>query len=445
MKIKLKSEKLFLFFYFIFVILIGTILLLLDISWHGQSKLDFIDALFTATSAVCVTGLITVKTADYSLIGQIIIMFLIQAGGLGIISFSTIYLALPARRISLKSRKVIREYYIDSVETEPLKIIKQIIIITIIIELLGTSILFLVFSRTVPGNSIFASLFHSVSAFCNAGFSLFSNNLEDYINNPVVSLTVAMLIVLGGIGFVVLQDIGRKIKNFKRKLALHTKIVLLATALLIVLGACLFFIFEFNNTLKSLSLGNKIIASLFQSITPRTAGFNTINQQALSFPSKVFTLPLMFIGGASGSIAGGIRVTTFFIVLLVALWGSGRKSEFHIFKRKISKIAVSRAAMFTIKAFLLVFSSVFLLTISELFFFNTGNKNFLSVVFETFSAFGTVGLSLGITSSLSIMGKIVIIFTMFSGRVGLISMAMPEPGRQSKCNYDYPTGEVLIG
>jgi len=443
-------KKLFLFTYFLALILLGTLLLILPVSWNGNGRLSLIDAAFTATSAVCVTGLITVQTADYSIWGKIAILLLIQFGGLGIISFTTIYLAVPARKISLKRRNEVQEYYLSSVETDPKKIIKQIVIFTVIIEIIGTVLLAKPFSANIKHGLLFVSLFHSVSAFCNAGFSLFRNSLEDYTSVTQVNAIVILLIIFGGLGFVVLQDAKRKIFGENRRLTLHTKIVLLMTAALIISGALFYYIFEYNTSLKGLSQGGRILASFFQSVTTRTAGFNSVTQSSLSVPSKVLTLPLMFIGGSSGSIAGGIKVTTFFIVLIVALHGTDSKGEVKLFNEKISAENLSRAQNFAIKAIIILFTSIFFLTITELHHFgrNVGfleGKEFLSIVFESFSAFGTVGLSLGLTPNLSVPGKIVIMGTMFAGRVGLISIAMPRIRKYSEYLVDYPRGEVLIG
>ena len=321
MKIR-RSEKLILFAYFIILIIVGTILLEFPFAWEGNHRLSFIDALFTATSATCVTGLITVDTSQFSLFGKIIILLLIQTGGMGIISFTTMYLALPSKRISFKNRKVIREYYLDSVETDPKDIIKQIIFFTLLIEAVGALLLF--------------SVFHSISAFCNAGFSLFSKNLEGYTRTPLINITIMILIIMGGLGFVVLRDLAKRIGNRKKTLTVHTKIMITCTVTLIVMAAIFFFIIENNHAYKSLNLGEKIMASVFQAITPRTAGFDTVAQNTLSAPSKYITLPLMFIGGGSGSAAGGIKVTTFFIVLIAAMWNPRRRGSLVLFKNEIA-------------------------------------------------------------------------------------------------------------
>jgi trk system potassium uptake protein TrkH len=440
-----RSEKFILFSYFIIVIIIGTILLQLPFAWKGEKRLDFIDAFFTATSATCVTGLITVDTAAYTLFGKIVILLLIQAGGLGIISFTTMYLALPSKRISLKNRKAIREYYLDSVETEPKHIIKQIILITLLIELIGAALLYIGFTNSVKNHPILFSVFHAVSAFCNAGFSLFSHNLEGYTRTPIINITVMLLIIMGGFGFVALRDIVKRIGKKKKRLTVHSKIMIVCTISLITVTALLFFIFEYNNAYKELTVNEKIMASLFQAITPRTAGFNTIPQSSLSASSKFITIPLMFIGGGSGSAAGGIKVTTFFIVIIAAICRTRRRGSIILFKSQIGSTRVLSAIMLFIKALLIVSVCILLLTITELTLHPGADKDFFKIVFESFSAFGTVGLSLGITSSLSLLGKIVVICTMFAGRVGLISMAMPQPIASADHLIEYPKGEVLLG
>ena len=445
-----ESRKLYLFAYFIILILAGSLLLKLPIAWNNPQKLKYIDALFTSTSAVCVTGLITVQTSDYSIFGQIVILLLIQFGGLGIISFTTLFVALPARKLSLSDRQNVQEYYIDSLETDPIKIVRQILIMTLALELIGAVVLIKPFSGYSGALPIFNAVFHSISAFCNAGFSLFPESLMSYRGSLTVNITIMGLIVLGGLGFVVIKDILGRITGRKKNLMLHTRIVLLMTFFLIIGGALLYYLFEANRALMGMKNGERVLASLFQSVTTRTAGFNTIEEASLSVPSKMLTLLLMFIGGSSGSIAGGIKVTTFFLVMLIAIHETDSKNELEIFNRKITSRTLTRAMAFTLKAIIILFLSIFALSITEHFFpILNGNrvseKSFISIVFESFSAFGTVGLSLGITHLLSLGGKIVIILTMFAGRVGLISIAMPKFKRYPEHLVDYPKGEVLIG
>jgi trk system potassium uptake protein TrkH len=440
----LQSEKLFLFSYFLGIIAFGTLVLYIPYSWGGAGRLHVIDALFTATSAVCVTGLITVDTPTYTTIGQVVILLLIQAGGLGIITFSTIYLARPRGRISLIRHRVIRGYYLESTGLGTVNIIRRIVAVTLGFELIGTLILYQAFRATVTEGRLFVSLFHAISAFCNAGFSLFSNNLEGYTTNFAVNLTVIALVVFGGLGFVVLQDVAATTVVKKKHLSLHSKIVFLMTGILVLTASGLYLAFEAGRSMAPLTLVQKIVASLFQAVTPRTAGFSTIPQTRLSTPSKTLTMLLMFIGGGSGSIAGGIKVNTFFIVLLMVFQGPDSRGEVTVFKRKIAGSRIFYATMFMLKALLLLFASLFALTVTEMWFAKHQIDVF-SLIFETFSAFGTVGLSLGATPTLTAVGKLVLIVTMFMGRIGLLALAIPPSRPYPVHVLDYPQGEVLIG
>ena len=440
-----KSDKVRLFGYFLILIFSGTLLLSLPIAWGGTERLKTIDCLFTATSAVCVTGLITVDTAKYTLLGKITILLLIQAGGLGIISFSTIYIILPRKRISLTNRKAITAFSLDSIEYEPKTIVGKIILFTFGVELMGAALLYLFFFLSGKQFPVFISIFHSVSAFCNAGFSLFTDNFEGFIANPGICIVLSLLIILGGLGFIVLLDVERTVLKKKRRISYHSKIVLLVTVSLITASTLFFLLFESNHSLRGLPLGQKFLASYFQAVTPRTAGFNTIPQTNLSFPSKLFTLPLMFIGASPGSSAGGIKITTFFLVFLLVTRDRDSRDEMLLFKRKISPQTLSNALVFTIRAFLILFISIFLLVITEHLSQSESTNPFFPLLFESFSAFGTVGLSLNTTFHLSAAGKIVIILTMFAGRVGMISMAMGRAHSISPSHIDYPREEVLIG
>jgi trk system potassium uptake protein TrkH len=440
-----RSERFYLFSYFVGVILVGAALLWLPFSWKGPGRLSWVDALFTATSAVCVTGLITVDTAQYTLLGQTLILLLIQFGGLGIITFSTFLLVRPRLKLSMTSYRVIKGFSLDSIESDPLSIVRQIVGSTLAIEALGAVALYFGFRSTVPGRRVFTSVFHAISAFCNAGFSTFSTNLEGYVGNVTVNLTVMALIVAGGIGFVVLQDardtllLGRK-----RALSLHSRSVLATTSVLILAGAGLFLLFEHRLAYAALSRPHRVLAAFFQSITPRTAGFDTVAQSGLTVSSKMLTLLLMFIGGASGSTAGGIKVNTFFIISLLAVRGADERGEVNAFRRKIPTKTVDNAVIFMMKALMLVFLIGFLLTVTERFFASRESL-FIEYIFETFSAFGTVGLSLGITPFLSVPGKLLIVATMFMGRVGLLALAIPAGRRLPVHVLDYPEEEVMVG
>ncbi len=441
MKSYFSSGKLLFFTYFIANIFFGSLLLKLPISWIGSEPLRYIDSLFTSVSAVCVTGLATVGTNEFSRFGQVIILIMIQAGGLGIITFSTIYLALPGSRVSLKNSKIIKEYFIMDSNITPKDIVRAIITVTIVAEILGTFFLCIAFVGEGVKNPLFSSLFHSVSAFCNAGFSLFPDSMESFKQNWIVNGTVSSLIIIGGLGFMVISDIIQKIKGKRKRLRFHSKLMLIASASLILLGALVYGSLEWNGAFGSLESKDKILPILFQSITTRTAGFNSIPQSDLSSASKFFTLLLMIIGGGSGSTAGGIKVSTAFILFIILFKGVDDSGEMRLFNRRLTSDNLTRAALFFVKAVFIVFLSIFLLTYYE------SGKGFsqLDIIFECFSALGTVGLSTGLTSSLSITGKLVIIGTMFAGRVGLFALIMPMNLSSKDRFIDYPKGEVLIG
>ncbi len=438
-------DRFFLFTYFISIIMLGSFLLWLPGAWRGPERLRYIDALFTSTSAVCVTGLACVDTALYTLFGKTVIMLLIQFGGLGIITFTTIFLANPRGKISLASRKLIGEYYLPTVENDPRKIVRSVIIFTLVIEAVGALLLYSRFRYTVSVRPVFTSVFHAISAFCNAGFSTFSDNLEGYVADPVVSGGSMLLIVLGGLGFVVIEDLLERFIGRRRRLAVHTQLVVRLTLILIVVGAAVYLIFEWGNAYAALTAPQKVMASLFQSVTPRTAGFDTVVQSTLSVPSKAFTLLLMYIGASPASTGGGIKTTTFFIILTMILRGSEAREDIRIFHKKVSTGSINRGMMLALRAVALLAIAVFALTVTELLLSPHEKKLFIDVVFETFSAFGTVGLSLGLTPLLSDAGKLIIILTMFAGRVGMSALAVSIPRTLPKRVVDVPEEEVLIG
>ncbi len=440
-------DRFFLFTYFVTVILLGSFLLWLPPAWRGPHRLAYIDALFTSTSAVCVTGLTSVDTSLFSGFGKLVIMLLIQFGGLGIITFMTIFLANPRGKISLASRKLIGDYYVSSVEANPRKIIRSVILFTLAIEVAGAIAMYPVFRASMDKRAGFNALFHAVSAFCNAGFSTFSNNLESYVAEPTVNFTIMGLIVLGGLGFVVMEDLIERAVGRRRRLSLHTKLVLAMTGGLIFSAAAAYLLFEWGTGYSALSPPQKVMAALFQAITPRTAGFDTVPQASLSSPSRVFTLFLMYVGASPASTGGGIKTTTFFIVLVMILRGAESREDVRLLRRKLSPLSVSRGMMFALRAIAIVAVAAFLLTISELLVRPSPieYKYFLAVLFETFSAFGTVGLSLGLTPYLTGLGKCIIILTMFAGRVGMSALAISTPRQLPQQVVDFPEEEVLIG
>ncbi len=436
------SDTRYLLTFFLVIITMGTFLLLLPISWAGPagSSLSLVDSLFIATSAVCVTGLATVDVASFSRFGQIVILTLIQVGGLGIISFTSLILLLPGHRLPYRRLRTIRGFSLGGVEHNPVRIVRNIVIFTLSIELVGAFALFPAFMKAGAQDSAYTALFHSISSFCNAGFSLFPTNLEAYPDNPVVLGILPVLIVTGGIGFIVLQDIERRLRGKRSSLSDHSRLVLLLTGFLIVAGAAAFWLLERNHAFSGMSTSGKLINALFQSITPRTAGFNAVPQVALSQASKFLTIVLMFIGGAPGSIAGGIKISTAFLVLLVMVRQPNERGEINAFKRRLSPATTSAAITYFLRAGLLLLVATALLSLSE----GGRGTDLGHIIFEAVSAFGTVGLSLNTTTGLSTVGKLVIIGTMYAGRVGLVALALPAMNWKS-VHIVYPEAEVLVG
>ncbi len=424
-----RFERIMLFGYFLGLIVLGTFFLVLPFSWSEPGSVGFLNALFTSVSAVCVTGLITVDTALYTTFGQTVIILLIQLGGLGIITFTTIFLLQPLRRISIRNAQVVQKFSIATVAHDPKDIIRYIAIFTFVIEFFGVIFILPTFIRNGVANPIFSSIFHSVSAFSNAGFSTFSTGLERFQGQRYILSVFMVLIVLGGIGFLVLIDIRGAIlsKVRRRHLALHTKIVLTATVALILLGA-------FAYTLAGLSITD----AFFQSVTTRTAGFNSVPQSELSNFALMVTYPLMFIGGAPGSTAGGVKVTTFFLGFIALFKGFDQKHQLQVFGRSISLSTMQRVMNVIFKTFGFVFVIILLLSAVE------RTIPLKDIMFEVFSAMGTVGLSRGVTPQLSSLGKILIMITMFAGRVGIVSLTLLPPTPKKQSVY-YPNEEVMIG
>lgn len=438
------SERLTLYGYFVGLIFLGTLLLSLPMSWSGAGGINSVpveDAFFTAVSASCVTGLITVDTSLWSPVGQWVILALIQAGGLGIVTFGMLYLVLPRARISLKSSRYLRESFVSEQMPRARQMIGSILGTTFTIEAVGAVFLAIAFHRAGTDRPVVEGVFHAVSAFCNAGFSLFSEGLVPFRDNVLVNFTIMPLVVTGGIGFMVIRDIRRKLQDWRRPLLFHTRLMLTATPLFILVGFLGYLFLDTNDLFRSLPTGERLMSVLFQSITTRTAGFNTVDQAGLSTTSQWLTLILMLIGGGSGSTAGGIKVSTAFILFIVLFRGVDEKGDVRLFRRRISSTNVERAAMFFLKAVSLLFVSILVLGILEL------PRGFspAQVIFECVSALGTVGLSMGITGGLSLGGKIVVAMTMFAGRVGLFSLVIRTARDRAEALIDYPKGEVLIG
>jgi len=430
---------------FLSVILIGTFLILLPFSCTKECSL--IDAFFTATSAVCVTGLIVKDTPnDFTLFGQLIILILIQIGGLGYMTSATIIALAVGKRIGIGERLVMREE-LQVLSLEGIvKFTKRILQFTLLFELAGTLILTMRFLIDYDFKDAFLyGLFHTISAFNNAGFSLFSNNLIHYRGDIVVSLTVPILIIIGGIGFVVITELYLLIRKEINRVSQHTKIVLFTTAILILGSAILMYIFEISNpkSFGIMTLKERILATFFAVVAPRTAGFNTIDYSTLKIGTLFLSIILMFIGASPGGTGGGIKTSTFAIVVTGLAATIRGREDVVLFKRRVPTEIVS-------KSFLLVTLAVAFCTLSTLFIVVTQETQYLPTAFEVTSAFGTVGLSLGdggvrsLSALFSPIGKLVISFTMFVGRLGPLTLAFAVT-RQVTERFKYPEGRVIIG
>ena len=440
---------------FLVALLVGTILLMLPVSSASGNGTDFITALFTATTSLCVTGLVVVPTYAYwSIFGKVIILILIQLGGLGIISFTIGFLIIIGKKISLKERKMIQESYnLDSAQGV-LKILRKIFGITLKIEGIGAilySIQFIPEYGIVKG--ICYSVFHSVSAFCNAGIDIIGNDsLVKYHGNVLVNFTTVMLIICGGIGFIVWLDIGGIISEIRNKklspnkfierMKLHTKLVLITTAILVGGGFLFILLFEYNNpdTLGNMTFGNKCLAALFEAVTLRTAGFITVPQAGFRDGTVMIMCGLMIVGGSPFGTAGGIKTTTLALIFLLTWSTIKGKEDIEVCRRRINKQNVRSAV-----AIGTIVLSILAVAIMALSF--TEDAPLKVITFEAVSALGTVGLSMDFTASLTAIGKLIIIVLMFFGRVGPITIAMAMAGRARKDRKitNYPEKRVMIG
>lgn len=428
---------------FLVAIFIGTLFLMLPISTVEGKATSLLGALFTSTSATCVTGLIVYDTGThFTVFGQIVILFLIQIGGLGIMTISTAFALMLNQRLSLRKWNIMQTV-VGQTQIEDLTgLIKSIVLFTFIIEAIGAAILFFSFREHLPtmGAAAYHAVFHSISSFCNAGFSLYSDSFVNYVSHINVNTVMMILIIAGGIGFPVLVDLHNNIiKRFRPKtLCLHSKIVLLATVLLLMVGFIAFFGAEYNNEMTDMNLLERVLASAFQSVTARTAGFNTIDTSGLSQASVFFTMILMYIGASPGSTGGGIKTTAFFIILISVFSLIRGNRDVNAFKRKISiDVIKSVLALFALSLILLTVM-IFLLLLIEPF-------DFEDIVFEAISAFGTVGLSRGITASLSNIGQMIIIMLMYFGRVGPLTLIFALTTAKSKTVFQYVEEKVAIG
>lgn len=427
---------------FVLIVLVGAVLLSLPISSAKGEYTSFVDALFTSTSATCVTGLVVRDTSEYwSGFGKGVIIVLIQIGGIGFMSVVTLLSMIMGRTIHLRERKLLMQSAGGLQVGGIVSLLKKIVIGTVFFELLGA--IFLSF-RFCPQfgflKGIIYAVFHSVSAFCNAGFDLMPGeftSMTAYVNDPLINIVLMFLILIGGLGYVVWNDIWNKGFKFS-KYCLHTKIVLVLTAILTIGGTALFYIFEYNNLFTDMNIGEKLIASAFAAISPRTAGFNTIDLAGLSGASSLMTLILMLIGGNPGSTAGGIKTTTFAVLIMTVIASVRRNKNVEIFKKRLDD-GVARQAYAVVTIYL---SAVF---ISTLIICGMENFGLIEVLFETVSAAATVGATMGITTKLNVISKLIIIFLMYGGRVGGLTLGMVLAEKKNNVPVERPRENILIG
>lgn len=440
---------------FFVVIMVGGFLLSIPISSQSREWTNFIDALFMSFSAVCVTGLSVLPLAmHFSVFGEVVILLLIQIGGLGFMTIATIIMIILRKKILYKDRHIIRESLNEDSNKGIIKLVIKIIIMTFVVEGIGALILMPVFCIDNGSVGVWQAIFTSISAFCNSGFDIFAVSgseyisLGNYVSNPLVSLTVAFLIIIGGLGFAVIMDLFNKKFNFK-KLYLQSKIVLIVTAVLIFGGTIFFFASEFSNplTLGTESVPTKMLASFFQSVVCRTAGFSTIDQNYLLSSSKLFSSFLMFIGASPGSTGGGIKTTTIAILIFTVVSGLKNKNSVVSFKHSLNYKTIYKAiSIFILGLLIVLFLTMFLLVSEQ----NNpaipeGLFSLSNVLFDSCSAFSTSGLSTGLIPYLSTSGKLAVMFTMFLGRVGLMNFGILFVGSDESELVTYPEGRISVG
>lgn len=426
-------------------ILLGALILMLPVSSSVGKSIAFVDALFMATSATCVTGLSTISLPDdFSIFGQMIILIMVQVGGLGIMTLSSSMAVIMGRNLQMREQVIMQDVLDASSSQELLSLVVDIVRYTFVIEFVGAMILTVGFYQEgfEIGQALYFGFFHSIMAFCNSGFALFNNNMEDFKYEPLITMTLSFLLILGGIGFAVMKDVLTTIKSKRSfsNLAVHTKIVLSVDFLLVAFGTIYLFFGEFLHAFEDMSMWQRFQVSFFQSVSPRTAGFNSINMNALHPHSLYMISLLMFIGASPGSTGGGVKTTTFAVLLQSVTATLRGKFDVEFFERKVPAATVVKSiAIFIIS---LIVTSAGILVMMRL----EPDKGFHAIMFEVMSAFSTAGLTMGITPFLSSLGKFVLILLMFIGRVGPLTLVLAVGSRAARpSNVEYPEGKILIG
>ena len=448
-KLKLSTTHIILFS-FLIAVLVGAVLLSLPISSATGEWTPFVDALFTSTTATCVTGLVVVPTfSAWSTFGHIIILFLIQIGGLGVITVVSLLAMMFHKKMGLSDRLLLQDAFNLNTLSGLSRFVKKVVLGTFLIEGIGALLYMTVFVPEFGLKGIWISVFTAISAFCNAGIDIIApDSLAGYVHNPIINLTTCLLIFFSGIGYIVWWDVIRVLKLRKKRkikvlkaLTLHSKIALTTTLVLIFGGALCIFLFEYNNpqTMKDFTLYQKIQASFFQSVTTRTAGFFTVPQENLSNSSALVSVLLMFIGGSPVGTAGGIKTVTIAVVVAAAIAAIKNQKDVTMFNRTLSKEAISKAVAVICTSFFIMFMSTLLLSAVT-------DASFLDILYETVSATATVGLTRNLTGSLNTIGKIIIIATMYFGRVGPISLAIALNLKKQNPNIiKNPVEDISVG
>ena len=438
LKRKLTSFQIIIIGFFC-VIIFGTFLLMLPFSSRSGLATPFFEALFTSTSAVCVTGLIIHDTATYwSVFGQIVILLLIQIGGMGVITVAASFAMISGRKISLMQRSTMKEAISAPKVGGIVRLTGFIVRVTLVMELLCAAVMAPVFCRDFGKKGLWMALFHSVSAFCNAGFDLLGvrtpfSSLTSYAANPVINFTIMFLIVVGGIGFLTWDDI-RANRLHLRKYRMQSKVILCTTAVLLIVPAMYFYFFEFDDLTRK----ERLLSSLFQAVTPRTAGFNTVELTDLSEAGQFITIALMLIGGSPGSTAGGLKTTTIAVLFTTAISTFRRRENANIFGRRIDDDVVKNATTISLMYITLCCTGGLIISVSE-------GLPMITCLFETASAVGTVGLSLGITPELNLLSRVVLILLMFFGRVGGLTLIFAALSGVQKKVSKLPKEKITVG
>jgi trk system potassium uptake protein TrkH len=448
------------------VIAVGTLLLSLPSATRTGTRLPLVDAFFTATSATCVTGLTVVDTgATFSLFGQLVILLCIQVGGLGLMTLTTVFAVFMGQRLGILDRAAVQESFQALPSSPVAPLLRHIVLGTLAIEAAGAAVLAAYWMVTArfdsPATAAYQALFHAVSAFCNAGFALFSTNLAEFSHDPVVMLVIATLVLAGGLGFLVGHDLRQFARTwFARRrlmargdagrpprLTVHTRLVLVVTASLLGIGTLSYYLLERNGALAGMPAGVAWLNALFMSVTPRTAGFNTVDYAALGGGTLLCTMVLMMIGASPGSTGGGVKTSTFGVLLAYALWRLRGFVRLHLFGRTIPQETIDRAGAVVMAAIALVVgaASVLMVTESRGLGLEEEQRLFLPVLFETISAFGTVGLSMGQTALLTPAGKMTIAAVMFLGRVGPLTLALAIASRRRRAQVRFAEEPLMIG